>query len=450
MAGRWIRGLLHLMVGGACGALVGWLAFGFVSTILSSDGPARVAVTVLVLASVAVIGALLLAPPVRTAEVALARGLLKVDLPEPVDTTSLEARTRGLLWALVVIVLGTLSLGALLWAVPQGVVLVVAALAPGSRAGTLPFILLGAHQAVLVGLGVVCLVAGLALQPLLVVLLERLALRVLSPTPADRLAHAERERARLVRANDLARELHDSVGHALTAIGVQAEAGARVADDDPAFAREALGRIAETTRRAVAELDEVLGTLRRADAPGPDAAPAPGSASGIGPSRTTPSGAGPGAADPASGAVRGPSGDLGRVVDLLGDLGPDGTGAVVVDVDVALDPGPAATAYRIVQEGLTNARRHGDGATSGHVRVVDGRIEILLVNGLPADRETDRGPDPAADHGADRRRGGRGLVGMRERLAGCGGSLDVGPADTGSDPVWRLEAHLPARTGEAA
>ncbi|WP_405875654.1 histidine kinase [Streptomyces xanthophaeus] len=72
--------------------------------------------------------------------------------------------------------------------------------------------------------------------------------------------------------NRLARELHDSVGHALSAVTLQAAAARRVLDRDPAFVREALAAIEDTTRRTVGELDAVLGLLRDGDPAGPDAA----------------------------------------------------------------------------------------------------------------------------------------------------------------------------------
>ena len=79
--------------------------------------------------------------------------------------------------------------------------------------------------------------------------------------------------ADLAERNRLARELHDSVGHALSAVTLQAGAARRVLDTDPEFVREALAAIEETTRRTVGELDAVLGVLRDGDTPG--TAPAP-------------------------------------------------------------------------------------------------------------------------------------------------------------------------------
>ncbi|NGO71583.1 sensor histidine kinase, partial [Streptomyces boncukensis] len=104
-------------------------------------------------------------------------------------------------------------------------------------------------------------------------LLAHWAPTLLGPTPADRLAAAERRTAELASRNRLARELHDSVGHALSAVGLQASAARRLLDSardaDRAFVRGALAAIEDTSRSAVAELDSVLGVLRGgADAAG--------------------------------------------------------------------------------------------------------------------------------------------------------------------------------------
>lgn len=396
MVGRWMKGLLHLLVGGACAALVVWLGFGFSQTVIHTSGAVRIAMATVVLLAVLLGLALLLASPVRPAEVALARTLLEVPLEEPADTSSWEARVRGLLWSLTVILLGGLSLLALLWCLPQGVWMAVAALSEGARA-ELPRPLSELPRPALAVLGVLVAALGVAVQPLLVAALRALAPVTLGPTAGDLLVRQEERRRELLRANALARELHDSVGHALTAIGVQADAGVRVATRDPDFARAALERIAQTTRRAVDELDEVVGTLR--------------------------------------GAPAGPS-DLGAVVELLGEIGPRGSGAVTVEEGAGLDATAARTAYRVVQEGLTNARRHGQGEPRGSVRVVDGEVRVRLENPLAG-----RGRPGGAT-------GGRGLVGMRERVELVDGTLVTGPVDLGGEPWWRLEARIP--TGEGA
>ncbi|MCK0112852.1 histidine kinase [Ornithinimicrobium sp. F0845] len=418
MVTRWTKGLLHLLVGGACAALVAWLVFGFSQTVVHTSGPVQITMAALVLLTLALVGWLLLTPPVRPAEVALARALLDVELPEPVDTTSWGARGRGPVWASAVIVLGGLSLLALLWCLPQGLAMVVLAFSDDSAA-LLPSGLDDLPPLVLVPLGLLVAAAGLLVQPLLVVLLRRLARPMLGPTAQDRLAHAEHQRRELLRAHELARELHDSVGHALTAIGVQAEAGARVAGADPGFAREALEQISVTTRAAVAELDEVLGTLRT----GAESRHATRSA-GVESSS---------AGVDSRHATRSAGVESRHALQaLLAPFGPAGSGTVRTDLDGEVAEQAGHTAYRVVQEAVSNARRHGSADPSGHVRLRDGWIEVLLENPVPADAPTTHS-------------GGRGLVGMRERLALVGGSLDAGPARVDGQDGWRLVARIPAR-----
>lgn len=396
MLGRVTKGLLHLLVGGACAALVSWLVFGFTQTLLATQGPVRLTMASLVLLTLLLVTWLLLAPAVRPAEVALARALLEVELPEPVDTTSWGSRGRGLLWAVLVITLGGVSLFALLWSVPQGAALVVAAW--GAADDLLPTMLEGWHPVLLTLTGLALSAAGVLLQPLLVQLLRSLAPTALGPTDGDRLAQAERHRRDLLRSHELARELHDSIGHALTAIGVQAEAGARVARTDPDFARQALDRIAVSTRDAVAELDDVLGALRR----------------GTDPTRAVTATPGGRAGSPA----------LSAVADLLapGD-------AVRIDATGDLNELAGRTAYRVVQEALSNARRHGVGDPAGHVRVRGGWVEVHLENRVGSDT-------PAAT-------GGRGLLGMRERITLVGGTLESRPHPLDGAPGWRLTARIP-------
>ncbi|MFC8509330.1 sensor histidine kinase [Streptomyces sp. NPDC057411] len=226
-------------------------------------------------------------------------------------------------------------------------------------------------------------------------LLARAAPRLLGPSPADRLAAAERRAAELAVRNRLARELHDSVGHALSAVTLQAGAARRVLDGgaaDLAFVREALAAIEETTRRTVGELDRALGLLR-GDAEHEE-------------------GVGPG---------------LDALEGLLRGAGP----RVALTVDGALDSVPetlSREAYRIVQEGLTNAARHaGGGPVTVRLEARTEELEIIMENPLP-----ERPPVARPD-------GGRGLRGITERALLLGGSAAAGPADG----VWRLAVRLP-------
>lgn len=205
------------------------------------------------------------------------------------------------------------------------------------------------------------------------------------------LRRARVREARLAERNDLARDLHDSVAHHLSAIAVQAQAARYVSADDPAAAAKALELIEGTANRAIDEMRHMVGILR------------------------------------SDGAVN-------RSVlstSLLDLADPDGSPRVVVDGDVDLSSisGPvAAAAYRITQEAITNARRHADGVTFVDVTctVADRELALEIVNdGTPTTRRSG---------------GGFGLVGMEERAAALSGSLSAGPhASTG----WVVRARLP-------
>ncbi|MFF6950775.1 sensor histidine kinase [Streptomyces iakyrus] len=229
------------------------------------------------------------------------------------------------------------------------------------------------------------------------VLLARWAPPLLGPTPRERLAAAEARAADLAVRNRLARELHDSVGHALSAVTLQASAARRVLDSDPEFVREALAAIEDTTRRTVGELDAVLGVLREGDAPG--TAPAPTLAADLdGLLRRTRAG--------------------GQRVRATMDADPE-----------ALPPLLSREAYRIVQEGLSNALKHAGerAAVELRITVTGGALEITVEN--PVD-----GPAPS------RAGGGHGLRGMADRARLLGGTATAGPTGT---RTWRLHATLP-------
>lgn len=236
-------------------------------------------------------------------------------------------------------------------------------------------------------------------------LLARWAPELLGPSPADRLAAAEQRAADLAVRNRLARELHDSVGHALSAVTLQASAARRVLDRDPEFVREALAAIEETTRRTVGELDAVLGVLREG-----------------GGDRTSPTAPAPTLSADLDGLLkRTRAGGL-RVRATV-DLGPEGPDALPAMV--------SREAYRIVQESLSNALRHAGPDAPVTLRIaLDGTdLEILAENPLP--------------HGAPASRpgGGHGLRGITDRARLLGGTAQAGPAD-GS---WRLNVRLPLK-----
>jgi signal transduction histidine kinase len=354
-----------------------------------------------------------LVPGVRALAITAARTLLGADVPEP-DPATADAwpgRRRAAFWLLVNAAAGGLTAVVTLAVVPTTVGFLFApwlALQPfptGGRAWWLPSV--GLLLPVLVLHAAAAAGAALA----------RLAPRVLGPTPTERmaaqLAEAHAAERALAERNRLARELHDSVGHALTVTTLQAGAAARVLDTDPAFVAKALDAIAETGRTALADLDHVLGLLRAGDDSGDDRRHDSSHDSGH---------------DSGTVADRGPRPDLGDLDALVA-----GARSAGIAVELHRD-GPAAAvpravsreAYRIVQEGLTNALRHaGPVPVLVRVAVAADAVELELTNPL--------------GRGTGRRGGGRGLAGMRERVGVLRGVLCAGP----DGDRWRVAARLP-------
>ncbi|MFJ9943968.1 sensor histidine kinase [Streptomyces erythrochromogenes] len=330
---------------------------------------------------------------------------------------SWAARGRASAWWTLHLGIGALVSGMTLAVPPMAVVLIVLPFVSGLREVRLGFGWFNTgvetYTAPLLGIG---LLAALALCAAAAgELLARLAPVLLGPTAADRLAAAEERAADLAVRNRLARELHDAVGHALSAVTLQAAAARRMLERDPGFVQEALTAIEDTTRRTVGELDAVLGLLREGDPARPDGATAPA------PSLS---------ADLDGLLAR--TRAAGTTVTAHQDPGPTGDWAHL----------PAITsreAYRIVQEGLSNALRHGAGPVDLRILVRAGHdtgrgeLEITMSN------------PPAAPEGREpRTTGGRGLRGSAERAALLGGSVEAGP----HGDRWRLRAVLPLAGGD--
>jgi signal transduction histidine kinase len=237
------------------------------------------------------------------------------------------------------------------------------------------------------------------------------AVLLLGEAVRNRRAWAEEVRARLRRAAEdrereavrrveeerlsIARELHDVMAHTIAALNVQAGVAADVIDDAPDQAKASLQAIRDGSRQAMAELKATVGLLR-GGAEGSPRAPAPG-------------------------------------LDQLDGLARMVTGAgLEVDVEVAgaARPLPGAvdlTAYRIVQESLTNVVRHAQASTAS--------VSVRYEPDAVVVRVEDDG------RGASNGAAGHGIVGMRERAAAIGGTLQAGPLPDGG---FRVSARLPA------
>ncbi|MET7582218.1 MULTISPECIES: sensor histidine kinase [Streptomyces] len=232
----------------------------------------------------------------------------------------------------------------------------------------------------------------------------------------ERAARLEREReaqskvAVAAERARIARELHDVVAHNVSVMVVQADGAAYVMDAAPDQARQALETISSTGRQALAEMRRLLGVLRTGDAP-------------------------------ESGEYV-PQPDVEQIEDLVDQVRRTGL-AVDFKVEGTARPLPSGvelTAYRIVQEALTNTRKHGGPDAGASVRLVyfdDGLGLLVEDDGRGAAHEL------YEDGGADG--AGHGMIGMRERVGMVGGTLDAGPRPGGG---FRISALLPLKPAD--
>jgi signal transduction histidine kinase len=280
---------------------------------------------------------------------------------------------------------------ALVLAVPFLIVALTASLSPGSEQWVLAVLLAGLAPA--------AALAGIAQRARVQANMHTAARQVMAETLTEHTARGERAR--------IARELHDVVAHHISMIAVQAETARLATPGMPAAGAHRLQEIGDTARAGLTEMRRLLGVLRE------DAQ----------------------AADPAPGDTdRRPQPGLHQLNELL-DEAREASGAglrlIVSGPPATLDPGVELAAYRIVQEGLTNARRHAPGAA------VD--VELRFTDAALRLRIRDNGPGPSAASTAN---GGHGLTGMRERAAAAGGDLRTGAAPGGG---FLIEATLPAK-----
>jgi signal transduction histidine kinase len=205
----------------------------------------------------------------------------------------------------------------------------------------------------------------------------------------------EQERIRI------ARELHDVVAHTLTEINV--DAGGAASALGPGPAREALERAEEASHQAIGELRAILGVLRDSSASPAPRAPAPG------------------------------IGDIAALVERARQTGLDAELDFQGDPPERLSELTSLATYRIVQESLTNARRHAPGARA--------RVDLSY---RPADLQVTIENDPSARANGSGGSPGVGIPGMRERATILGGTLEAGPTAQG----FRVRARLPYQPGE--
>ncbi|WP_329494005.1 sensor histidine kinase [Kitasatospora herbaricolor] len=422
-----IRGLRPLLRGstytGVLFAYAGALAslpllpFALAPALAWRSAPEAAQIVLVLLLWSVLIGSVGLARTTRRVLVTAARRLLRVPLPDPVagrrragsvvgpaaaagTAPSGAGRWRTPLWLLLHVLLGWTG------ALVSGLLILLGLSLPGNWLGGQvelnlfgrPLRVEGGWQSWVLALG--CLLLAAAGCAAVTGALRWTAPRLLGPSPAERLALAAERELLLAERNRLAQELHDSIGHTLTAATIQAAVAGEVLAADPAAARAAMRSIEESARAALEDLDYVLGVLREEE---------PGTA----PARTL--------------------SDLPELLDRLRHAG------AVVEPDLSGDLAQvqgtlSRAAYRILQEGLTNALRHGDGGPI-EVRVAVGAdgLELSVVNRTGAAPGTGPGTFPST---------GRGLPGLAERVRLLHGEIDFGPA---GPRHWRLAVRLPVR-----
>jgi signal transduction histidine kinase len=266
-----------------------------------------------------------------------------------------------------------------------------------------PFLILalagdgGVSAAALASLTPTAAGAGIAVRARREARRQTAASEVLTDTLTEHMARGERAR--------IVRELHDVVAHHISMIAVQAETGRLTTPGLPAAGAQRFTEIGDTARAGLTEMRRLLGVLREdADATVPDRHPQPGLP------------------------------QLAELIDTAREASGVGTRLIVSGPVAEFDPGVELAAYRIVQEALTNARRHAPGAAVDvELRYGDDALRLRVRDNGPGPSTEARPPGPGSGHG---------LLGMRERALAVGGSLRTGAAPGGG---FCVEAILPAK-----
>jgi signal transduction histidine kinase len=254
---------------------------------------------------------------------------------------------------------------------------------------------------VLASLAPVAAWAGIAQRARGEALEHSAARQVIAGTLIEHSARGERAR--------ISRELHDVVAHHISMIAVQAETARLTTPGMPAAGAQRLSAIGDTARAALTEMRRLLGVLREDTGTSvTDRQPQPG--------------------------LR----QLNELLDMARDASEAGTRLIIRGPLAPLDPGVELAAYRIIQEALTNSRRHAPGAA------VDVELHYVTDGLQVRIRDNGPGPPPAPAAGSQQADGapaaGHGLLGMRERAAAVGGHLRTGTARGGG---FLVEAALP-------
>lgn len=340
----------------------------------------------------------------RALERTAVRELLDVELPEPIGSTAHNRRWRGAAWYLVHLMAGGLTLVTAVFAIPVMVTLSVMPLTGQTRvADQLAAVLSPFADSTTAVLWSLALGAGV----IIFTILTGMALRhwagvMLGPSPAERLALEEQRAHADARRNELARELHDSVGHALTVTTLQATAAQSLLARDPDAAVRAMQAVADTGRAALAELDHVIGILREPDG--------------------------------SNHVLDGGAGSLTELPGYLDVLARQGL-EIERNFDPrrldSLPPAISTAAFKILQEGLTNVLKYASPQQCTLTISADPRmLHLDLSNPVSGVRQL--------------RGGGRGLAGMAERARLAGGSVQTSLAK-GS---WSLVAAFPLDSGQ--
>jgi len=275
---------------------------------------------------------------------------------------------------------------------PFLIVALAGSFSPGTEEGVLAVLLAALAPA--------AALAGIARQARVQAHAHSAARQVIVDSLLEHTARGERAR--------IARELHDVVAHHISMIAVQAETARLATPGMPDAGAERLLEIGDRARAGLTEMRRLLGVLRE-DAQAVDPAP------GIDDRRPQPG-----------------LGQLNELLDEARQASGAGTRLIVSGPLARLDPGVELAAYRIIQEGLTNARRHAPGAAVDvELRFTDAALRLRIRDNGPGPPVVPLGPQD----------GSHGLTGMRERAAAAGGELSIGVAPGGG---FLIEATLPA------